>query len=47
MSSFHIIGTGACGFLRAYQTLKNHIPSSTKEVKVNIKTVFKTGMTVD
>tara|TARA_B100000287_G_scaffold107680_1_gene99891 strand:+ start:191 stop:1576 length:1386 start_codon:yes stop_codon:yes gene_type:complete len=26
MSSFHIIGTGACGFLRAYQTLKNHIP---------------------
>ena len=26
MSSFHIIGTGACGFLRAHQTLKNHIP---------------------
>ena len=26
MSSFHIIGTGCCGFLRAYQTLKNHIP---------------------
>ena len=26
MSSFHIIGTGACGFLRAYQTLKNHVP---------------------
>jgi len=26
MSSFHIIGTGACGFLRAYQTLKNYIP---------------------
>jgi len=25
MSSFHIIGTGCCGFLRAYQTLKNHI----------------------
>ena len=23
---FHVIGTGACGFLRAYQTLKNHIP---------------------
>ena len=26
MSSFHIIGTGCCGFLRAYQILKNHIP---------------------
>ena len=26
MSSFHIIGTGCCGFLRAYQTLRNHIP---------------------
>ena len=21
---FHIIGSGACGFLRAYQTFKNH-----------------------
>ena len=47
MSSFHIIGTGCCGFLRAYQTLKNHIPLKYKGVKVNIKTVFKTGMIVD
>jgi len=26
MSSFHVIGTGCCGFLRIHQVLKNYIP---------------------
>ena len=26
MSSFRIIGSGCCGFLRFYQMLKNHVP---------------------
>jgi hypothetical protein len=26
MSKFHVIGSGACGFLRAHYILKNHIP---------------------
>ena len=46
MSSFHIIGTGCCGFLRAYQILKNHIPLKYKGEKENIKIVFKIGIIV-
>jgi hypothetical protein len=41
MSSFHIIGTGCCGFLRAYQTLKNHIPLKYKGGKGKYQNSFQ------
>ena len=41
MSSFHIIGTGACGFLRAYQTLKNYIPLKYKGGKGKYQNSFQ------
>ena len=41
MSSFHIIGTGACGFLRAYQTLKNYIPIKYKGGKGKYQNSFQ------
>ena len=41
MSSFHIIGTGCCGFLRAYQTLKNHIPLNYKGGKGKYQNSFQ------
>jgi hypothetical protein len=41
MSSFHVIGTGCCGFLRAYQTLKNHIPLKYKGGKGKYQNSFQ------
>ena len=41
MSSFHIIGTGCCGFLRAYQILKNHIPLKYKGGKGKYQNSFQ------
>ena len=41
MSSFHVIGTGCCGFLRAYQTLKNHVPLKYKGGKGKYQNSFQ------
>lgn len=42
MSNFHIIGTGACGFLRAHYLLKNHIPIKYKGGGLKYQNSFET-----
>ena len=41
---FHIIGSGACGFLRLYYLLEDEIPINIKVEVRSIKIVFRLGM---
>ena len=47
MSKFHILGSGACGFLRLHFLLKDEIAIKYKGGGRNIKTVLKSGMMMD
>ena len=41
---FHIIGSGACGFLRLHFLLNDEIPLKYKGGGQNIRIVFRLGM---